>query len=69
MADVIGRQQKSAGPTCIFGPDYANTRDTAEKQPDHQFASAVGCRFELHCLSVSLTCRLGKVYFQADSFL
>ena len=33
MADVIGGQQKSAGPICIFGLDYVNTRDTAKQQP------------------------------------
>ena len=68
MADVIGYQQKSAAPICIFGPDYANTRDTAKQRSYQQLPSAIRCHFDLHCLSVSLTRRHGKAIFQADSF-
>ena len=68
MADVIGGQQKSAGPTCIFGPDYVNTLDTAKQQSYQQPCSAIRCHFDLHCLSVSLTRRHRKAIFQADSF-
>ena len=68
MADVIGGQQKSAGPICIFGPDYVNTRDTAKQQSYQQLCSAIRCHFDLHCLSVSLTRRHRKAIFRADSF-
>ncbi len=68
MTDVIRCQQKSAGPICIFGPDYLNTRDTATQQSYQQLSSAIRCRFDLHCLSVSLTRRHRKAIFQADSF-
>ena len=68
MADVIGGQQKSAGPICIFGPDYVNTRDTAKQQSYKQLSSAIRCHFDLHRLSVSLTRCHRKAIFQADSF-
>jgi len=68
MADVIGGQQKSAGPICIFGSDYANARDTAKQQPYQQLCSAIRCHFDLRCLSVSLTRRHRRAIFQADSF-
>ena len=56
MADVIGCQQKSAGPICIFGPDYANTRDTAKQQSYQQLSSAIRCDFDsalLECFADS----------------
>jgi hypothetical protein len=68
MADVIGCQQKSAGPICIFGSDYVNTGDTAKRKSYQQPANAIRCRFNLHWLSVSLTCRHREAIFQADSF-
>src|SRR4029450_13584177 len=68
MADVIGWQQKSAGATCLFGPDYVNTRDTAKQRSYQQLSSAIRCHFDLHCLNVSLTRRHRKAIFQADSF-
>jgi hypothetical protein len=68
MTDVIGCQQKSAGPICIFGPDYLNTRDTAKQRSYQQLSSAIRSHFDLHCLNVSLTRRRRKAIFQADSF-
>ena len=68
MADVIGCQQKSAGPTWIFGPDYVNTGDTAKQRSYQQLSSAIRCHFDLHCLNVSPTRRHRKAIFQADSF-
>jgi hypothetical protein len=63
MADVIGGQQKSAGPICIFGPDYVNTQETAKQQSYQQLCSAIRCHFDLHFLSVSLTRRHRKAIF------
>jgi hypothetical protein len=68
MADMIARQQKSAGQIRIFRPDYVNTRDTAKQQSYQQLSSTIRCGFDLHCLSVSLTRRHRKAIFQADSF-
>ena len=68
MADVIGGQQKSAGPICIFGSDYVNPSDAAKQQSYQQLSSTIRCHFYLHCLSVWLTRRHRKAIFQADSF-
>ena len=68
MADVIGGQQKSAPPICIFGPDYVNARDAAKRQPYQQLCSAIGCHFDLCCLIVSPNRRRRRAIFQADSF-
>ena len=69
MADVIGGQQKSAGPICIFGSDYVNARDAGKQQSYQRLGSAIRCGFDLHGLSVSLPGRFRKAIFQADSFL
>jgi hypothetical protein len=59
MTDVIGCQQKprlrrcttagrSAGPICIFAPEYPDTGDTTKQQSHQQLASAIRCGFDLH---------------------
>ena len=69
MTDMIGGQQESAGPICIFASKDVNTRKAAKQQSYEQLASAIICGFALHVSSVSLSGHNRKAIFQADSFL
>lgn len=57
MADMIRRQQKSAGPICILTSEHTNSRDAAKQKLYQQLASAIRCRFDFHlfeCFAVFL---------------
>ena len=69
MTDMIGGQQESACPICIFASKDVNTRNPTKQQSYEQLASAIICGFGLHVLSVSPTRHHRKAIFQADSFL
>jgi len=69
MADVIGGQQETVGPICIFSPEDVNTRKPPKQQSYEQPPGTIKCGFALHVLSVSLPGPFRKTIFQADSFL
>jgi len=53
MADVIRRQQKTTGASCILSANYVNARDRAKHESRQKLTSVIHGRFHLSISSVS----------------